>query len=43
MLDGLQVISIDGLMEMKRSLGREKDKRDIELILAWRGRTGETV
>ena len=29
---GVSVISVDGLIEMKRSLGREKDLRDIELI-----------
>ena len=32
---GFPVISIDGLVEMKRELGREKDKRDIELIEAF--------
>ena len=31
-IDGLPVISIKGLIEMKQELGREKDKRDIELI-----------
>ncbi len=30
---GVPVISVRGLIEMKRSLGREKDLRDIELIL----------
>ena len=33
-LDGFPVVSLDGLLEMKRALGREKDLRDIELILA---------
>lgn len=31
-VEGYQVISIRGLIEMKRSLGREKDLRDIKLI-----------
>ena len=31
-VDGYQVISIKGLIEMKRTLGREKDLRDIKLI-----------
>lgn len=31
-VDGYNVISIKGLLEMKRELGREKDKRDIALI-----------
>ncbi|MBR6914839.1 MAG: hypothetical protein IKN36_00630 [Clostridia bacterium] len=31
-VDGVPVISVRGLTEMKRSLGREKDLRDIELI-----------
>ena len=31
-VEGYQVISIRGLIEMKRSLGREKDIRDIKLI-----------
>ena len=30
--DGVPVISIPGLLEMKRRLGREKDERDIRLI-----------
>lgn len=33
-IDGVPVISLNGLIEMKKSLGREKDKRDIELIEA---------
>lgn len=32
MVDGLPVISLKGLMEMKRALGREKDYRDIRMI-----------
>lgn len=31
-VEGIPVISIKGLMEMKQKLGREKDKRDIRLI-----------
>lgn len=32
--DGVSVISLKGLLEMKKSLGREKDLKDIELIEA---------
>lgn len=32
MLDGIPVISLPGLIEMKRQIGREKDLRDIGLI-----------
>lgn len=32
LLDGIPVISMEGLAEMKRRLGREKDFRDIALI-----------
>lgn len=32
LLDGIPVISLNGLVEMKKSLGREKDLRDIQLI-----------
>ena len=35
-LYGVPVISVDGLIAMKRRLGREKDLRDIRLIEAWR-------
>lgn len=38
MEDGVPVVSIPGLVAMKRALGREKDLRDIALIekaLAW--------
>ena len=31
-IDGVPVLSLDGLIEMKKSLGREKDYRDIYLI-----------
>ena len=31
-IDGVPVLSLDGLIEMKKSLGREKDHRDIALI-----------
>ena len=34
-LDGVPVISLAGLKEMKQSLGREKDLRDIALIDAY--------
>ena len=30
--DGVPVVSVKGLIEMKRALGREKDLRDIRLI-----------
>ena len=33
--DGVSVVSISGLLAMKRKLGREKDKQDIELILRY--------
>ena len=32
--EGISVISLKGLLEMKKSLGREKDLKDIELIEA---------
>ena len=31
-VDGIPVISVRGLIEMKKSLGREKDLRDVKLI-----------
>lgn len=31
-IEGFQVISLKGLLEMKKGLGREKDLRDIRLI-----------
>ena len=35
---GFKVISIKGLIEMKQELGREKDKKDMELIQAFLNR-----
>lgn len=32
LVDGIPVISLNGLLEIKRSLGREKDLRDIQMI-----------
>ncbi len=32
LLDGVPVVSVDGLIEMKKKLGREKDLADIALI-----------
>lgn len=32
MIGGIPVVSVDGLIEMKRKLGREKDLADIALI-----------
>ena len=32
-VEGVPVLSLCGLLEMKRALGREKDARDVELIL----------
>ena len=32
LVEGIPVISLEGLLEMKRSLGREKDLRDIQMI-----------
>ncbi len=34
-VEGIPVVSIDGLIAMKRELNREKDRRDIRLIEAW--------
>ena len=34
MVEGYPVISMQGLLEMKKSLGREKDLRDVALIEA---------
>ncbi len=31
-VNGFQIISVRGLIEMKQELGRDKDQRDIELI-----------
>ena len=35
LVDGFPVISLNGLVQMKKSLGREKDLRDIQLIEAF--------
>ena len=32
---GFRVVSVKGLIEMKQELGRDKDKKDIELIKAF--------
>ena len=32
LVEGFQVISKEGLLEMKKELGREKDQRDIALL-----------
>ena len=37
-VDGFQVISVKGLIEMKNKLGREKDMKDIELIKSFLNR-----
>ncbi len=37
-VNGFQIISIKGLIEMKQELGRDKDKKDIELIKAFLNR-----
>ncbi len=34
-IEGVQAVSVEGLLEMKRRLGREKDLRDIERIERW--------
>ena len=36
--EGVRVVTIEGLLEMKRRLGREKDLRDIERIERWLAR-----
>ena len=38
-VEGLQVVTVRGLIEMKRELGREKDIRDIRLIYEFLKRT----
>ena len=35
-IEGIPVISLDGLIEMKQELGREKDLKDIALIKAFK-------
>ena len=37
-IDGVPVVSLPGLLEMKERLGREKDRKDIELIRKALGR-----
>ena len=39
-LDEIPVLSLKGLVEMKRKLGREKDLRDISLIREYLGKSG---
>ena len=39
-IDGVPVVSVDGLIQMKRKLGREKDLMDIALIEKRRGPSG---
>jgi hypothetical protein len=36
-IEGVPVLSLDGLIEMKQELGREKDLKDIALIKAFKG------
>ena len=38
LLEGLPVVSLDGLIRMKETLGREKDRQDILLINEYRTR-----
>ena len=40
-LEGFPVVSLEGLLEMKRELGREKDRQDIARILAALGGKAE--
>ena len=42
-LDGVPVVSLQGLREMKRRLGREKDLRDIRLIDAFLARSEQLL
>ena len=37
-VEGVPVVSLEGLLEMKRRLGREKDEDDIRLITEYRKR-----
>jgi len=37
-VDEIPVISLEGLLEMKRSLGREKDMRDVQMIEEFLGK-----
>ena len=41
-VDGIPVISLEGLLAMKKSLGREKDQKDVEAILAFLEAQGNT-
>lgn len=43
LLDGFRVISLEGLIEMKTALGREKDLRDVERIRAFRNGKGAAM
>ncbi|MBR0229885.1 MAG: hypothetical protein IJL94_00700 [Erysipelotrichaceae bacterium] len=38
-IEGFQVITVRGLIEMKRELGREKDLKDLELIREYMDKT----
>ena len=38
LLEGLPVVSLDGLIRMKETLGREKDRQDILLLKEYRTR-----
>ena len=42
-VDGIPVISVQGLIEMKKDLGREKDLRDIALINDFLARGAITI
>jgi len=41
-VEGVPVLSLDGLAEMKRMLGREKDLRDLKLINEYRNHMAES-
>ena len=41
-IDGVPVVSVDGLIQMKKKLGRDKDLADIALIEEWR-RTNQLI
>ncbi|MBQ3277517.1 MAG: hypothetical protein IJH47_10810 [Oscillospiraceae bacterium] len=42
-IDGIPVVSVPGLLEMKRRLGREKDLRDIARIESFLKNAGHTL
>lgn len=42
-VDGFRVISLEGLIEMKTALGREKDLRDVERIRAFQNGKGAAM